>query len=204
MLYGNENDGTLVMLTLAGEQRAYEVLVTRYQKRVIAAASSVTRNAFIAEDAAQEAFVTAWMKLDTLAEPQKFGAWAAKIARNRARNAAMRYREFIPLDTVENLDRFADRDEDPAELYVRTEEKRELHESVERLPRRVGEMIRLHYFEGLSVAEIAERMQISVVTVKWQLNDGRKRIRKDMCAMNERPDDTLTVRVMKKVDELKL
>ena len=78
MLYGNENDETLVMLTLAGEQRAYEVLVVRHQKRVMSSAASVARNAFVAEDAAQEAFVTAWMKLDTLAEPQKFGAWTVK------------------------------------------------------------------------------------------------------------------------------
>ena len=204
MLYGNENDETLVMLTLAGEQRAYEVLVVRHQKRVMSSAASVARNAFVAEDAAQEAFVTAWMKLDTLAEPQKFGAWTAKIAKNCARNAVMRYHEFIPLDTIENLESFADCDENPAELYVRSEEKRELLGSVERLPARVGEIIRLHYFEGLSVAEIADRLRISAGTVKWQLSDGRKRIRKDMCAVNEKPDDTLTVRVMKKVEELKL
>ena len=105
MLYGNENDETLVMLTLAGEQRAYEVLVVRHQKRVMSSAVSVARNAFVAEDAAQEAFVTAWMKLDTLAEPQKFGAWTAKIAKNCARNAVMRYHEFIPLDTIENLEK---------------------------------------------------------------------------------------------------
>lgn len=204
MLYGNENDETLVMLTLAGEQRAYEVLVVRHQKRVMSSAASVARNAFVAEDAAQEAFVTAWMKLDTLAEPQKFGAWTAKIAKNCARNAVMRYHEFIPLDTIEILESFADCDENPAELYVRSEEKRELLGSVERLPARVGEIIRLHYFEGLSVAEIADRLRISAGTVKWQLSDGRKRIRKDMCAVNEKPDDTLTVRVMKKVEELKL
>ena len=204
MLYMNENDETLVMLTLAGEQRAYEVLVVRHQKRVMSAAASVARNEFVAEDAAQEAFVNAWMKLDTLTEPQRFGAWVAKIAKNCALNAVMRYREFIPLDTVENLECFADRDENPAELYVRSEEKRELLESVGRLPARVGEIIRLHYFEGLSVAEIADRLRISVGTVKWQLSDGRKRIRKDMCAVNEKPDDTLTVRVMKKVEELKL
>lgn len=78
MLYMNENDETLVMLTLAGEQRAYEVLVVRHQKRVMSAAASVARNEFVAEDAAQEAFVNAWMKLDTLTEPQRFGAWVAK------------------------------------------------------------------------------------------------------------------------------
>lgn len=50
MPYRNLNDETLVMLTLAGEQRAYEVLVNRYQKAVIASAFSVTHNSFLAED----------------------------------------------------------------------------------------------------------------------------------------------------------
>ena len=57
MLYRNQNDETLVMLTLAGEQKAYEVLVTKYQKAVISAAATITHNSFMAEDAAQDAFV---------------------------------------------------------------------------------------------------------------------------------------------------
>ena len=54
MYYQNESDETLVMLTLAGEQSAYEVLVIRYQKAVIASAITITKNHFMAEDAAQE------------------------------------------------------------------------------------------------------------------------------------------------------
>ena len=75
---------------------------------------------------------------------------------------------------------------------------------VEKLSEKIGAVIRLHYFEGLSVAEIADRMRISEGTVKWQLHDGRKRIRKELCAMNEKYTDTLVQRVMKKVEELKL
>ena len=81
MQYQNQNDETLVMLTLAGEQRAYEVLVMRHQKTVVAAAASVTHNQFMAEDAAQDAFVTAWMKLNTLQEPQKFAVWVCRISK---------------------------------------------------------------------------------------------------------------------------
>ena len=46
MYYQNESDETLVMLTLAGEQSAYEVLVIRYQKAVIASAITITKNHF--------------------------------------------------------------------------------------------------------------------------------------------------------------
>ena len=94
MLYKDLNDETLVMLTLAGEQNAYEVLVTRYQSMAISAAASITHRAFMAEDAAQDAFVTAWMKLDTLKEPQKFGSWVCKIAKNCALNMLCPHRFF--------------------------------------------------------------------------------------------------------------
>lgn len=204
MYFQNESDETLVMLTLAGEQTAYEALVIRYQNAVMASAIAVTKNHFMAEDAAQDAFVTAWMKLDTLQEPKKYGSWVCRIAKNCALNMVSRYSSFLPLDVVENLNMTDDGAEDPAELYARTEERDEVNKGIAMLPEKVQMVIRLHYFEDLSVAQIADRMRISEGTVKRQLHDGRKRIRKELCAMNEKYSDTLVQRVMKKVEELKL
>lgn len=204
MQHQNQNDETLVMLTLAGERSAYEVLVVRHQKAVISAAASVTHNQFMAEDAAQDAFVMAWMKLNTLQEPQKFAVWVCRIAKNCALNMVMRFRGFLPLDSLDNLNITDEQKQNPAELYVSSEGKDELHQSIGNLPKKVKQIIHLHYFEGLSIAEIADKMRISAGTVKWQLHDGRKRIRKELCAMNERYSDTLVQRVMKKVEELKL
>ena len=101
-MYKNQTDETLVLLTLSGEQKAYEVLVTRYQTSVIASANSVVRNQFMAEDSAQDAFVTAWMKLNTLSEPSKFGSWVCRIAKNCALSTVRRYRGIVPLDQLEN------------------------------------------------------------------------------------------------------
>ena len=204
MYHQNETDETLVLLTLAGNQQAYEHLVMRYQKAVMASAMSVTKNQFMAEDAAQDAFVTAWMKLNVLQEPKKYGAWVCRIAKNCALNMINRYRSFIPLDLVDNMDLSDGGAANPAELYTLSEEKDEVSKSMERLPEKVRQIIYLHYFEDLSIAEIADRMRISEGTVKWQLHDGRKRIRKELCAMNEKYSDTLVQRVMKKVEELKL
>lgn len=204
MFYCHNDDETLVMLTLAGEQKAYEALVTRYQKAVIASALSVTHNYYMAEDAAQDAFVTAWIKLNTLQDGARFSAWTCRIAKNCALNMVMRFRSYMPLETVENLNIDDGYSSNPAELYTLSEERHSLRESIEKLPDKVKEIIHLHYFDGLSIAEIADRMRISQGTVKWQLHDGRKRIRKELCAMNEKYDDTLVQRVMKKVEELKL
>ena len=200
----NQSDQNLVMLTLAGDQTAYEVLVTRYQKAVIAAAASVTKNHFMAEDAAQDAFVTAWIKLNMLQEPQKFGSWVCRIAKNCAINMVNRYRGFVSWDDVDNLALLDDPAQNPAELYALSEQQDEVDRSIEKLPETVKQIIRLHYFEDLSIAEIADRMRMPEGTVKWQLHDGRKRIRKELCAMNEKYSDTLVQRVMKKVEELKL
>lgn len=204
MYYQGEPDETLVLLTLAGEQAAYEVLVTRHQRIVISSAMSVTKNYFMAEDAAQDAFVTAWMKLNTLQEPKKYASWVCRIAKNCALNMISRYRSFLPLDIVDNLDLSDDGSQNPAELYVLSEERNDVNKSMEMLPEKVRQIIYLHYFEDLSIAEIADRLRISEGTVKWQLHDGRKRIRKELCAMNEKYSDTLVQRVMKKVEELKL
>lgn len=199
----SQTDETLVMLTLAGEQQAYETLVVRYERAVIAAANSVTRNRSLAEDAAQDAFVTAWMKLNLLREPQKYGAWVCRIAKNCAKNTVRRFRLYVDYDEVENYLSEEESQENPEALYALSEENRMLHDSLDGLSEKVGEVIRLYYFEELSIAEIAERMRITKETVKWRLHDGRKRIRKDLCAMNEEMNDTLLRRVMKKVEELK-
>ena len=204
MYYQNESDETLVMLTLAGEQNAYEVLVTRYQKLVISAAIRVTKIQFMAEDAAQDAFVTAWMKLDTLQEPEKYGSWVCRIAKNCALNMISRYRSFLPLDVVDNINLSDTEAANPAELYSRSEERNEVNRSIEMLPEKIRQIIKLHYFEDPSIAEIADRMRITEGTVKRQLHNGRKQIRKELCAMNENYSDTLVQRVMKKVEELKL
>ncbi len=203
MLYREQTDETLVMLTLAGDQDAYEGLVLRYQKAVLASALSVTHREFMAEDAAQDAFVTAWMKLDTLQDPAKFAPWVCRIAKNCALNMLGRYRDFLPFEDLENLNLTIEQAQNPAELYARSQEDEELHKTIEKLSEKVKTVIYLHYFEGLSIAEIADRTRTSVGTVKWQLHDGRKKLRKELCAMNETWNDTLVQRVMKKVEELK-
>ena len=184
-MYRNQNDETLVLLTLSGEQKAYEALVVRYQASVIAAASSVVKNQFMAEDSAQDAFVTAWMKLNTLAEPSKFAPWVRKIAKNCALSTVRRFRGIMPLDQLENYELTYAQGEDPEEAYINKESNYEVTQGLEKLPEKVKRIIHLYYFEGLSILEIAKRMSISEGTVKWQLNDGRKRMRKNYWLKSE-------------------
>ena len=202
--YLEHTDEVLVALTLTGDQNAYEMLVTRYQKSVMAVARRITRDEYLAEDASQEAFVSAWVKLDCLRDPARFGAWVRRIAKNCAVNVVTRLREYVSFDVLENAVHagncdIAEENEDETGEYIAL-----LHESIGKLPAKVRKIITLHYFEGLSVAEIATRLGLAQGTVKWQLHDGRERIRKDLGVMENRMDKTLVERVMLEVEKLKL
>ena len=87
----DKNDGILVEMSLLGDQMAYEELVIRHEKSVKGTAYKVTENEFSAEDASQDAFVSAWIKLDSLREKEKFGSWVCSIAKNCARDLVVHY-----------------------------------------------------------------------------------------------------------------
>lgn len=197
--YLEQSTENLVLMTLAGRQRAYEALVIRYERMVIAAANQIVKSEYMAQDAAQDAFVTAWLKLDTLASPEKFGSWVAKIAKNSALRMLEKFRDYIDIDSFTGYESYF---AVPFEDSLATgEDYTELHNSINSLSDKVKRVICLYYFEGLSIAQIAAQMSISVGTVKRQLHDGRQKIRKDLCSMNETIDDSLVERVMKKVEE---
>ena len=65
-MYKNECDKRLVELTLCGNSLAFEELVIRHQKAVLGTAYKITHDHYKAEDAAQEAFVAAWIQLKAL------------------------------------------------------------------------------------------------------------------------------------------
>ena len=201
-MFDERSNETLVLLTLAGDSGAYETLVKKYEKAVYASAFAVTRSHHMAEDVSQDAFVSAWVKLNTLSEPSKFGSWVCRIAENCAKNTLARFHAFLPLEDVEwsaSSDVSA-----PEEDLIASEQQKEIRETVAKLPERVRKVIELHYFSDLPIDRIAEKMGITVGTVKSQLFEGRRRLRKELSAMNEQIDDTLTEKVMKKVEELKL
>ena len=201
MIYANQNDETLVSVSLTGNENAYEALVIRYQKAVIGAAYAVTRNHYTAEDAAQDAFVSAWIKLDCLREPSKYGAWVCNIARNCAKNLAARYRDYIDFDLVANSE--SESNEFFGEYVFASDDNDTLRDSINSLSDKVKKVVILHYFEGLSIAEIADKLRVPIGTVKWRLHEGREKIRKEYGVMNENDELTLVEKVMKKIAQLK-
>ena len=200
--YREQTDEMLVLLTLARDEASFEELVIRHRKAALLIAQQVTRNLYTAEDAVQDAFLTAWQRLDTLRDPSKFGPWVCRIARYRAINLAQRYRDYIPFEEVENY--LEDPSENLAGYYDDRCETELLRACVEKLSEKIRTVIHLYYFEGLSVSEIAERIRLTEGTVKSRLSAGREQIRKELGYMDQNnKNETLVEAVMRRVEEFK-
>ncbi|MBQ7719936.1 MAG: sigma-70 family RNA polymerase sigma factor, partial [Clostridia bacterium] len=161
-----------------------------------------------AEDASQDAFVSAWMRLDSLRDRSKFKPWVCAIAKNCAMALVTRYKSVVPdisLNLVENEELSSDPDPEMSAL-ISSGSAAELHAMVDALSEKLRETIRLHYFEGYSVNEIADLLSVPAGTVKWRLAEGRKQLRKGYGIMEKEYDENeaLVSRVMRQVEELKL
>lgn len=203
--HSDQNDKTLVELTLLGDETAYEELILRHQSSVMGTAFKVTHNKYSAEDAAQDAFTSAWINLSELREGEKFGSWVCAFAKNCARTLERRYHAAIPDMSFDASD-YSGVSLDIAADFSCENDYGELHDAVEALSEKLRETVKLHYFEEKSVAEIAELLSVPVGTVKWRLSEGRKQLRKGYGVMEKTYDEneSLLSRVMRQVEALKL
>ena len=194
-IYSEKNDEVLVELTLLGDENAYRELVVRHEKAVKGTAYKLTDNIYSAEDASQDAFVSAWIKLDKLRDRGKFRSFVCSIARNCAIDITVHYSNAVA-DISLDLQSYEEQEFNNIELK----------QSLEKLSEKIRETIELHYFKGFSVAEIAQKLQISEGTVKWRLHEGRKQLRKDYGFMEKDYDEnkSLADKVMYQVERLKL
>ena len=197
--YNGYDDTTLVEMTLLGDNDAYGELVQRHEKAVMGTAVKITKNEFSAQDATQDAFVSAWMNLSALREKASFRPWVCAIAGRCALKINDRYAAAIPAISLDALDFDIPDAERPLEYD-------DIHDAVAKLSEKIRDVIQLHYFDGYSVSEIAERLSVPVGTVKWRLNEGRKKLREGFGIMEKEFDENeaMVRRVLRQVDELKL
>src|SRR3989442_11400744 len=102
-------DAELVNAARRGDKRAFVEIVSRHQAMVCGIALGILGDFAASEDAAQEAFLTAWRKFRDLREPERLRPWLGQIARNAALGHLRRTREHDPLDNAPAL-----ADESPA------------------------------------------------------------------------------------------
>ena len=174
------NDAQLVVACLEGDHRAYAVLVDRYRYPVFGLCLSFVKDFDAAEDVAQEALVAAYLKLENLPEPERFGPWLRTIAANQCRMWLRRQRRQVAIDEEKAI---VDPDPSPAEQVLARERRQRVLAAVARLSRPQQQAVVLFYLEGLSLKRIAAFLDVSVPTVEQRLYRARRRLKEEMATM---------------------
>jgi len=178
------SDSEVVAAYLDGDRRAFEMLVDRYQRRLLNFVYRTIGDRERAEDLVQEVFIRVHRHLHRFDQSKKFSTWIYTIAsnlaknelRNRSRNPLVLFQAIRKDDDVEQRPlQFEDRHSRPDDLF----RKRHLRELVEwtvaQLPEHHRIVFVLRELEGKTYEEIAEITDCNLGTVKSRLNRARAR-----------------------------
>ncbi len=172
-------DATLISRTLAGEPAAFGELVLRYQDRLYNSLVRVLGSAEDARDAVQEAFVQAFVKLESFRGSSAFYTWLYRIAFNQAMSHARRKRPTQSLD-----DGRADRGREPVDgqpapdaRLDASERATQVHRALAELSAEFRQVIVLREMDGCKYEEIAEMLELPIGTVRSRLFRARLELR---------------------------
>lgn len=167
-----------------GDPDAVRVVYRSYGRLVYSVAYSVLGNRGLAEEATQQAFLKAWRAANSLDEKREMGPWLATIARRVAIDLyrSETHRSADPLESVAPGDpALVSRPESAETVYDVWEVRR----AVTDLPNEEQEIVRLQHFEGLTHAEIAERLRLPAGTVKSRSFRAHKRLAAELGHLRE-------------------
>ena len=179
-----DTDAELVAATKCGDTHAFEKLVLRHERRVLAAAQRITNNREDAEDVVQESFHKAFLHLDSFQEESRFSTWLRTIVMNEAFMLLRRKRRgFGASPDIHDDDlksaplELTDLSPSPEEWCWRNERTELLTEAIHRLGPVAQKTIMLHNLEEYSIEKTARMLGTSIGTVKSRLSRGRRMLR---------------------------
>ena len=190
------DDVELIQRILAGDQIAFESLLTKYRKQVHAHAWRRTGDFHIAEDITQETFLQVYQKLETLEEPTQFSRWLHAIV-NRLCIAWYR-KNRIHTESFEETD-YSEIEIDAYSRYVAAEQVKTtaivqsdvVQELLTKLKESDRQVVTLHYFKEMTYSEIGSYLGVSESTIKSRLHRARKRLQKYEFMIQEALDITM-------------
>ncbi|MBS0461936.1 MAG: RNA polymerase sigma factor RpoE [Proteobacteria bacterium] len=179
----NELDQALVERVQRGDRTAFDLLVRKYQSRVVALIGRYVHDWNECQDVAQDTFVRAWKALANFRGDAQFYTWLYRIAVNTAKNHLVASNRRPPAEDIDVADavNFAGaarlRDDDtPEHELLRAEIERTVADTVAALPDDLRTAVTLREVDGLSYEEIAERMGCPIGTVRSRIFRAREAI----------------------------
>ena len=157
-----------------GDREAFTTLVLHYGDRLYAIAYRILRDTGRAEDAVQQAFLTAWQQLRHLRDDDRLEAWLYRLLVNACYAEVRHTRRWQPgLRLVTDLDE--DPRSDDAQLSVALND--ELERAFRRLSGDQRAVLVMHHYQGMSGEEIGQALGLSAGTVRSRLHYARQQMR---------------------------
>jgi len=180
-------DKQLIERVKNGEKAAYDLLVLKYQQRIINLVSRFVRNQSDALDVTQEAFIKAYRALPNFRGDSAFYTWLYRIAVNTAKNhLAVQNRrpsgnnyDVSEIEQIEGADALKEQ-ASPESLLMKDQLQATVLKAIEDLPEDLKTAIMLREIEGLSYEEIAGVMECPIGTVRSRIFRAREAIDNEM------------------------
>lgn len=168
------DDYRLIELSLTGDNKAFDVLVKRYEQQMYRTAWGIVKNDETAKDITQAAFIKCWKKLASFNPEYKFYSWLYRIIVNESLNHV---RDHKPHAT---LRLYSSDEHNPYFVLLKKEENKSLAKAIGSLSTDYQVVIQLRHFEGLSYKEMADILQLPEKTIKSRLYTARMQLREKL------------------------
>ncbi len=180
---GMSVDQELVQRVQAGDKNAFDVLIIKYQQRIINVITGFVHDPVEAQDVAQEAFVKAYRAIPNFRGDSAFYTWLYRIAINTSKNHLAARARRPPTSDVDAADATNVYDapelkefETPESNLVSDELEQAIHQAIDELQEDTATAIKLREFEGMSYEEISEAMECPIGTVRSRIFRAREAI----------------------------
>lgn len=158
-----------------GDMKAFDELYSRYKKQTLQMAYLMTGNQSMAMDIVQEAFVECYLSLGRLKESAYFGTWFYRITTRTAWRYIKREKRLVPVEKVETI---IEAQEHYYDDYMQSDLSDFIISQINKMDYKKRTTLILHYYNELSIKEIAKVMGCCTGTVKSRLNSGRRELKK--------------------------
>jgi RNA polymerase sigma factor (sigma-70 family) len=174
---------TAVRNAHAEKSAAFDEIVHRFQDMAFGCAYAVLGDFYLAEDAAQEAFLSAWRNLDQLREPAAFPGWLKRIVLTQCNRITRgKHLEMVALEEIEHVP--APESDVPA-IVAQNDERSRLLRALNSLPEH-ERMVAVMFYIGDSTAnQIAGFLELPLTTVKKRLHTARQKLKEKMTNMDD-------------------
>lgn len=169
-----KTDGELVRAVQEGSIRDFELLVNRYQKRLVAFVTRLIHDEAMAEDVVIETLFSLYKTIDRVDTSKKFSSYLYTSVRNTAYSFLRKKKPHVSL--TEDLNISDDTRAEHSLLHIYDQQL--VASALQKIPASYATVLRLYYFDQLSYEEIANKIRLPINTVRTHLSRGKSAIKK--------------------------